>query len=304
MIRHRRGGGAAGVGIAAAEVTARAHEHVNDSLEFFVAEVIDRAGMPRAPEDSDIGRGDIVEMFLVAGRRKEFGFVENAQEFGHLTDEIEEGAKPLDFLPRCVRRSGPVADEAHHVQPDFRQQLIEQFLTFLEMIVKRALRDAGFFGDARDGGLGVTVFADDPGGGVENLALGPSIALDAIEFCDFSGAGFGFLRHALASSSARSTRLSTLPDGLRGRLSRMMSCLGTLNDARRLRQCSVRAASSSAVLSASTTTATGRSPQRSSGMPMTATSRTCGSSSMTRSTSEDSIFSPPEMIMSFLRSVR
>src|SRR5882762_1065768 len=121
-------------------------------------------------------------MLLVAGRRKELGFVENTQEFGHLADEIEEGAKPLDFLPRRVRRSGPIADETHHVQSDFRQQLIEQFLTVLEMIVECALRDAGFFGDARDRGLGVTVFADDPGGGVENLALGPCIALDAIEY--------------------------------------------------------------------------------------------------------------------------
>src|SRR6267142_2461348 len=166
----------------------------------------------------------------------------------------------------------------NHVHSDLWQQLVEQFLTVFEMIIERALRDAGLLGDAGHRGFRVTVFADDLGGGVEYLALGPCIALDAIEFCHLSGGRFGCLRHALASSSARSTRLSTLPDGLRGRLSRMISCFGTLNAARRLRQCSVRSGRSSAALSASTTTATGRSPQRWSGMPMTATSRTCGNS--------------------------
>src|SRR6266851_3423987 len=231
MIRHR-GDGAAGIGITAAEVAARAHEHVDDGLEFLVAEIVDRAGMPRAPQDSDIGHRDIVEMLLVADRCKKIGLVEDAQ----------------------------------------------QLLTILKMIVKRALRDAGLFGDAGDGGFGVTVFADDFSRGVENLALGPCIALDAIEFCQLSRCSFGYLRHALASNSARSTCLSTLPEGLRGRLSRMISCFGTLNDARRWRQCSVRSGSSSTALSASTTTAMGRSPQRWSGIPITATSRTCGSS--------------------------
>ena len=106
-------------------------------------------------------------MFLVAGRRKEFGLVEDAQEFRHLADEVEERAEAFDLLPRRVRRAGAVADEAHHVDADFGQQLIEQFLAVLEMIVERALRDAGFLGDAGDGGFGIAVFADDLGGGVE-----------------------------------------------------------------------------------------------------------------------------------------
>src|SRR5258708_36487487 len=55
MIRHG-GNGALGVGVAAAEVAARAHEHVDDGFELLVAEAIDRAGMPRASQDSDIGR--------------------------------------------------------------------------------------------------------------------------------------------------------------------------------------------------------------------------------------------------------
>src|ERR1700682_519508 len=232
MIRHR-GDGAAGIGITAAEVSARAHEHVNDGFEFLVAEIVDRAGMPRAPQDSDIGRRDIVEVLLVADRCKKLGLVEDAQEFRDLPDEIEECAKSLEFLPRRVRGTGSLPDETDHFCADHGQQLIQQLLTILKMIVKRALRDAGLLGDAGDGGFGVTVFADDFGRGVEHLALGPCIALDAVEFCQLSSCSFGYLCHALASNSAHSTRLSTLPEGLRGRLSRMISCFGTLNDARR-----------------------------------------------------------------------
>src|SRR6266478_567719 len=211
-------------------------------------------------------------MFLVSGWRKKFGFVENAQEFRHFTDEIEERAEPLNLLPR--RMGG--ADESHHVDADFRQQLIEQLLAIFEMIIERALRDAGLFGDPGDGGLGIPVFADDLGGGVEYPALGPGVALDPVELHHFGGRVLGCLRHALISSSARNTRLSTLPDGLRGSWSRMTSCFGTLNAASRLRQCSVSSGNCSTVPSATTTTATGFSPQRSSGMPITATSRTCG----------------------------
>src|SRR3954470_17131123 len=145
------------------------------------------------------------------------------------------------------------------------------------MIVEGALRDAGLLGDAGDGGFGIAVFADDLGRSVEYPALGPGVALDAVEFCDLAGFICRCLRHE-ASSSARSTRLSTLPDGLRGRLSRMISCFGTLKPARRVRQWSVRAGSSSTAPWPSTTIATGLSPQRGSGRPMTATSRTSGSS--------------------------
>src|SRR5260370_7476382 len=98
MLRHR-GGGAAGVGIAAAEVAACAHEHVNDGLEFFVAEVIDRTGMPRAPEDSNIGGGNIVEMLLGTGRRKAFGFVGNPPEFAPPPAPTQAPPQPLPFLP-------------------------------------------------------------------------------------------------------------------------------------------------------------------------------------------------------------
>src|SRR6266403_6052693 len=167
-------------------------------------------------------------MFLVADWRKKFGFIQNAQEFRHFTDEIEEGAEPLNLLLRRMRGTGALADESHHVDADFRQQLIEQLLAIFEMIIERALRHAGLFGDPGDGGLGIAVLAHDPGGGVEYLALGPGVALDPVEFCHFGGRGPGRVRHALAPSSARSTRLSTLPDGLRASWSRMISCFGTL----------------------------------------------------------------------------
>src|SRR5713101_80666 len=72
MIRYS-GHGAVGVRITAAEIAARAHEHVNDGFELLVAEAIDRAGQPRASQDSDIGRRNVVEMFLVADRRKKLG---------------------------------------------------------------------------------------------------------------------------------------------------------------------------------------------------------------------------------------
>src|ERR1700719_2136953 len=54
MTRHR-GNGAVGVGVTAAEVAARAHEHVNDGLELFITEALDSTGLPRASQDTDIG---------------------------------------------------------------------------------------------------------------------------------------------------------------------------------------------------------------------------------------------------------
>src|SRR2546429_1362261 len=269
--RHR----AASIGVTPAKIAARAHQHLDDRFEFLVAVIVDRAGPPCALQDAHIGRRNVVEMLLVAVRRKEFGFVEDAQEFRNLADEIEEGAEAFDFLPRGVRRAGAVSDEAHHVDADFGQQLIEQFLAVLEMIVERALRDAGLFGDAGDGSFGIAVFADHFCCGVKDLLLGPGVALDAIELCHLGGCR---LPHALASSSARSTRFNTLPEGFRGRLSRMISCFGTLKPASLARQCSARSGTASAVPSSSTTIATGLSPQRASGTPITATSRTCGSS--------------------------
>src|SRR2546429_3065807 len=96
MIRHG-GNGALGVGVAAAEVAARAHEHVNDGLELFIAEAIDRAGVPRAPQDADIGGWKNFGMFFVGRWGKKIGFVWKVAEFLHLTDGIEESARPLQL---------------------------------------------------------------------------------------------------------------------------------------------------------------------------------------------------------------
>jgi hypothetical protein len=66
--------------------------------------------MTRASQDPDIGRRNIVEVFLVTDRREKFGLVENAKEFPDLADEVEETAKPFDLLSDRVRRTGPLAD--------------------------------------------------------------------------------------------------------------------------------------------------------------------------------------------------
>src|SRR5258708_24730610 len=66
VIRHG-GNGCLGVGVAAAEIAARAHEHVNDGLEFFITEAVDRAGLARAPEDADIGGWKHFGEVLVTG---------------------------------------------------------------------------------------------------------------------------------------------------------------------------------------------------------------------------------------------
>src|SRR4051812_29651767 len=179
MFRHRSNG-AAGIGVTPAQIAACAHQHLDDRFELLVAEVIDRAGLPCALQDADIGRRNVVKVFLVAVRGKELGLIENAQKFRNLADEIEEGAEPFDLLPGRMRGASPIADEAHHVDADFWQQLIEQFLAILEMIVERALGDAGFLGDAGDGGFCIAVFADHLGCRIEDFLLGPGIALDAV----------------------------------------------------------------------------------------------------------------------------
>src|SRR5215207_26741 len=178
---------AANVGVATAQISTRAHQHVDDGFELLIAIIDDRASLTRAPEDTDIGGCHIVEVLLIADRREIFGFVENAQKFRHLSNEIEEGTDAFDLLPGRLRSPGALADEVNHVGADFRQQLVEQFLAILKVIVERSLGDAGLLGDAGDGSLGVTVFADNLGGGVEYFSLGPGVALDPVEFCRLAG---------------------------------------------------------------------------------------------------------------------
>src|SRR6266566_567589 len=225
-----------GVGIATAQIAACAHQHVDDGFEFLIAVIVDRARKAGAPQDADIGGRDVVEMLLVATRREKLGFVENPQEFRNFADEIEEGAEAFDLLPGGIGGAGPRTDELHHIDSDLRQQRIEQFLAVFEMVVESALSYAGLFGDAGDRCFRIAVFADHLARGIEYFLLGPGVALDAIELCHRCRGGCRPLRHAAPSSSARSTRFSTLPDGFRGRLSRMMSCFGTLKLASRVRQ--------------------------------------------------------------------
>src|SRR5882757_6002218 len=59
---------AAGIGIVLAEIAPRTHQHVDDGLEFLVAEILDRAGIARPLQTFDVAGDDIVEVFLVAAR--------------------------------------------------------------------------------------------------------------------------------------------------------------------------------------------------------------------------------------------
>ena len=79
-------------------------------------------------------------------------------------------------------------------------------------------------------------------------------------------------------------------------------CLGVLKPASRDRQCAISACSVISRPGRSTTNARGTSPQRGSGMATTAASSTASHSYRARSTSDVATFSPPETIMSFLRS--
>jgi hypothetical protein len=84
----------------------------------------------------------------------------------------------------------------NHVDADLRQQLVEKLLTVLEVIVERSLRDAGLLGDAGNGGLGLAILADDPGGGLEYPLLGPGVAFDPVKLGDLARCCLRRLRHA------------------------------------------------------------------------------------------------------------
>ncbi len=100
---------ATSIGVAPAQIAAGAHEHVNDGFELLIAVVLDRAGLTRPPEDTDVGDCNIIEMLLVADGSEIFGLVEDAQKLRHLADEIEEGAEAFDFLPCRMGRPGALA---------------------------------------------------------------------------------------------------------------------------------------------------------------------------------------------------
>src|SRR5919202_273757 len=102
--------------------------------------------------------------------------------------------------------------------------------------------------------------------------------------------------------ASRRLRLRILPLGFLGRLSTTTTALGTLKLARCCRQCAITASSASSWPAFGTTTAVTASIHTGCGRPTTATSATPGSWYTTSSTSRLATFSPPLLIMSFLRS--
>src|SRR6267142_1175241 len=86
----------------------------------------------------------------------------------------------------------------------------------------------------------------------------------------------GFMVHTAAKSAAarfRSSVFKTFPVALRGNAGRKTICLGTLKSAIRSRMNCSKVFSSSVWPSAAATNATGCSPLRASGTPMTAAAR-------------------------------
>ncbi len=79
--------------------------------------------------------------------------------------------------------------------------------------------------------------------------------------------------------------------------------LGHLKWAIRSRQNAIRSSAVAVAPGLRVTKALGTSPHRSSGTPITATSATAGCLYRVFSTSMVEMFSPPEMMMSFLRSL-
>src|ERR1700722_2569361 len=174
---------ALGVGVAPAEIYARAHEDVLDQFKFLISVIVDVAGLSAALEAPDISGCDIVEMALIAARREHFGLVEDTKKLRHDAQEFEKSAEALGLLLGARRRRiGALLDEGDHLQSDGRQQLIEQFLTVLEMIVESTLSDLREFGDPGDGSFRITEAADDLGGGVEKTPLDLVVPLGAAQF--------------------------------------------------------------------------------------------------------------------------
>src|SRR5690606_835463 len=102
-------------------------------------------------------------------------------------------------------------------------------------------------------------------------------------------------------AAARSSRLSTLPVDVLGRLSRISITCGTMKSSRRARQWRWMSRSVSRAPSFSVTTALMRSPSTGSGTPMTAASLIPSRSCSTFSTSRGLTFSPRVLMMSSLR---
>jgi hypothetical protein len=98
--------------------------------------------------------------------------------------------------------------------------LIEHFLAVLEMILKFVLRHPCLFRDPGDRVLIIAGPTDYLGSSVNILRLVHARRSKRLSFVTLLEGSYGPLRHALAPSSLRSTRLSTLPNGLCGRASK------------------------------------------------------------------------------------
>ena len=188
-----------GVGVAAAQISACAHEDVDDHFKFLVSVIFDLAGGSFALERSHVSCCDIVEMPLIAVRREHLGLIEDAKEFRHLAHEVEESAKALGLPVRPRRqRAGACGNEIDHLAADGRQQLVEQFLPVFEVVVEGSLSDFGKLGDACDRRFRIAEMADHFGGGIEQPLLDLVIALGPAEF------GLGIPRSADTGHRVRS----------------------------------------------------------------------------------------------------
>src|ERR1700726_4612715 len=122
-------------------------------------------------------------MALIAAWREHFGLVEDTKKLRNHAQEFEKGAEAFRLLLGAWRRRiGALLDEGDHLQADGRQQLIEQFLTVLEMIVESTLSDLREFRDPGDRGFRITEAADDLGGGVKKTPLDLVVPLRAAQF--------------------------------------------------------------------------------------------------------------------------
>ena len=97
--------------------------------------------------------------------------------------------------------------------------------------------------------------------------------------------------------------MSNLPTDVFGTSSMNANSSGSHHFATRERRCSVSSSGVADAPSLSTTHASGRSVQRSSGRAITAASSTSGCAISSPSSSTDEIHSPPDLITSFDRSV-
>ena len=106
--------------------------------------VLASTGQFRAPEDALERRGHVLHVLAIGFGRGELGLVEDAQEARVVAKIIEEGAKARALaLGFGAGGLGAVLDVARHLEPERRQEAVEQRLAAGVVVVERPLRDAG-----------------------------------------------------------------------------------------------------------------------------------------------------------------